>query len=85
MDRRDFLKTTSAAAVAASAASASTAAATEAAPSAPAIWSGSRQLTLKSYSSDLPGSGAGRLARRIEIASDGRYRIELVETVPTPT
>ena len=80
MDRRDFLKTTSAAAVAASAASASTAAATEAAPNAPAIRSGSRQLTLKSYSSDLPGSGADRLARRIEIASDGRYRIELVES-----
>jgi TRAP-type mannitol/chloroaromatic compound transport system substrate-binding protein len=80
MDRRDFLKTTGAAAVTASAASASTAAATEAAPNAPAIWSGSRQLTLQSYASDLPGSGAGRLARRIEIASDGRYRIELVES-----
>ena len=79
MDRRDFLKTTSAAAVAAGAASPS-ATATEVPQDLPAIWSGSRQLTLKSYSSDLPGSGAGRLARRIEIASDGRYRIELVES-----
>ena len=74
MDRRDFLKTTSAAAVAAGAASA---AATEAQTAAPAILSGARQLTLASFSSDLPGSGVDRLARRIETATDGRYRIEL--------
>ena len=48
MDRRDFLKTTSAAAVAAGAASASAAAATEAQAAAPAILSGVRQLTLVS-------------------------------------
>jgi TRAP-type mannitol/chloroaromatic compound transport system substrate-binding protein len=28
---------------------------------------------------DLPGSGADRLARRIETATDGRYRIEIVD------
>jgi TRAP-type mannitol/chloroaromatic compound transport system substrate-binding protein len=75
MDRRDFLKTTSAAAVAAGAASAT--AASEAQTAAPAVLSGVRQLTLVSTSRDLPGSGADRLARRIETASDGRYRIEL--------
>ena len=74
MDRRDFLKTTSAAAVAAGAASA---AASEAQAAAPAVLSGIRELTLASSSRDLPGSGADRLARRIETASDGRYRIEL--------
>ena len=69
MDRRGFLKTTSAAAVTAGAASAAEAA-------APAILSGVRQLTLASYSAgELPGSGAERLARRIETATDGRYRI----------
>ena len=46
MDRRDFLKTTSAAAVAAGAASASAAAASEVQAPAPAILSGGRQLTL---------------------------------------
>jgi TRAP-type mannitol/chloroaromatic compound transport system substrate-binding protein len=74
MDRRDFLKTTSAAAVTAGAASAT--AASEA-QTAPAVLSGVRQLTLASSSRDLPGSGADRLARRIETATDGRYRIEL--------
>jgi len=74
MDRRDFLKTTSAAAVTAGAASAT--AASEA-QTAPAVLSGVRQLTLASSSRDLPGSGTDRLARRIETATDGRYRIEL--------
>src|SRR5262245_6490283 len=76
MDRRDFLKTTGAAAVSGGAASAS-AAASEAQPGAPAIFSGSRQLTLASDARDLPGCGADRLARRIETATGGRYRIEL--------
>src|SRR5688572_30654711 len=79
MDRRNFLKTTSAAAVAAGAGSAATAAATEAPPNAPAILSGSRRLTFASYSGNLPGSGADRLARRIEIATDGRYSIQFVD------
>ena len=82
MDRRDFLKTTSAAAVAAGAASAP--AASEAQTAAPAVLSGSRQLTAGFSSSDLPGSGADRLARRIETATDGRYRIELAKPAPTP-
>jgi TRAP-type mannitol/chloroaromatic compound transport system substrate-binding protein len=77
MDRRDFLKTTSAAAVAAGATSASAAAASEAQAAAPAILSGIRQLTLVSSAGDQPGSGADRLARRIETATDGRYRMEL--------
>lgn len=76
MDRRDFLKTTSAAAVAAGAASASATA--HASAAAPAVLSGARQLTLaSSWGADLPGTGADRLARRIETASDGRYRIEI--------
>jgi TRAP-type mannitol/chloroaromatic compound transport system substrate-binding protein len=80
MDRRDFLKTTSAVAVAAGTVSASAAAATETetARTAPAILSGVRQLTLASSSAgDLPGCGADRLARRIETATDGRYRIAI--------
>ena len=76
MDRRDFLRTTSAAAMA-GAASASAAAATEAQLGAPATLSGSRDLILASDARDLPGSGADRLARRIETATEGRYRIEL--------
>jgi TRAP-type mannitol/chloroaromatic compound transport system substrate-binding protein len=74
MDRRGFLKTTGAAAVAAGAASAATAG--EAAPvAAPAVLSGIRELTLSSYREYPPGEGADRLARRIEAATDGRYRI----------
>ena len=80
MDRRDFLKTTSAAAVAAPA---SAVAASEVQVAAPAILSGSRQLTLSSSSKDLPGSGADRLARRIETATDGRYRIDQLANAGT--
>ena len=72
MDRRDFLKTTGAAAVAGGASAA------DAQVPTPAILSGSKQVTLASYTGDLPGSGADRLARRIETATEGRYRIELV-------
>ena len=75
MDRRDFLKTTGAAAVAGGTASAP--AATEAQIGAPAILSGNRVLVLASETRDLPGSGADRLARRIETATEGRYRVEL--------
>jgi TRAP-type mannitol/chloroaromatic compound transport system substrate-binding protein len=78
MDRRGFLKTTSAAAVAAGAASAATpAAAGEAAPiAAPAIASGVRQLTLTSWhGGDLAGLGTHRLVRSLETATDGRCRI----------
>jgi TRAP-type mannitol/chloroaromatic compound transport system substrate-binding protein len=76
MDRRDFLKTTGAAAVAGGA-SASGASATDTQVPTPAVLSGSQRLMLVSYTRDLPGSGADRLARRIETATEGRYRIEL--------
>lgn len=74
MDRRGFLKTTGAAAVTAGTASA--AAAGDAAP-APAILSGVRELTLSSAWAHPPGEGADRLARRIEAATDNRYRIAI--------
>jgi TRAP-type mannitol/chloroaromatic compound transport system substrate-binding protein len=76
MDRRDFLKTTGAAAVAGGA-SASGATAADAPGPTPAILSGSKQLTLASYARDLPGSAVDRLARRLETATEGRYRLEL--------
>jgi TRAP-type mannitol/chloroaromatic compound transport system substrate-binding protein len=73
MDRRDFLKTTSAAAVAVGAASAPAGALDLG--QAPAILSGARELTLSSLRAGPPGEGSDRLARRIETATDGRYRI----------
>jgi TRAP-type mannitol/chloroaromatic compound transport system substrate-binding protein len=76
MDRRDFLKTTGAAAVAGGA-SASGASATDTQVPTPAVLSGSQRLMLVSYTRDLPGSAVDRLARRIETATEGRYRIEL--------
>ena len=79
MDRRDFLKSTGAAAVAAGTAATTPAAAGDAdTPAAPAILSGVQHLTLASTSpTDLPGSGAERLARRLEAAAAGRFRIEV--------
>jgi TRAP-type mannitol/chloroaromatic compound transport system substrate-binding protein len=53
------------------------AAATQAQIGAPAILSSGRVLLLASETKDLPGSGVDRLARRIETATEGRYRIEL--------
>lgn len=76
MDRRDFLKTTGAAAVTVGATTAAVAGGDAQAVAAPAVVSGVRELTLaSSYGSDAPGEGADRLARRIETATDGRYRI----------
>lgn len=75
MDRRDFLRTTGAAAVVAGTASA--AAAEDAARAAPSILPGARELTLSTDRSTLPGEGADRLARRIETATGGRYRITI--------
>jgi TRAP-type mannitol/chloroaromatic compound transport system substrate-binding protein len=76
MDRRDFLKTTGAAAVAGGTASA--AAAGDAAPvAAPAVLSGIRELTLASDRAFPPGEGADRLARRIEAATGNRYRVTI--------
>jgi TRAP-type mannitol/chloroaromatic compound transport system substrate-binding protein len=85
MDRRGFLKTTGAAAVAAGTAPAVSARAAsgnaEAAQTKPAVLTGARRLAMVSASwCDLPGSGAERLARRIETAAGGRYRIEIVES-----
>ena len=83
MDRRDFLKTTGAAAVAAGAAGASARATDEpidGAVQSPAVLAGTRVLALANdYAAGLPGLGAERLARRIEAASDGRFRIELAD------
>ena len=74
MDRRDFLKTTGAAAVAAGTAAAP-AGATEA-QAGPVTRPGARLLTLGSQWAPEPaGCGPERLARRIETATDGRYRI----------
>ena len=82
MDRRGFLKTSGAAAVAAGTASAARAEASDAVQgeAAPAILSGIRRLNLaSSWGGDLPGSGAERLAHRIETATGGRYRIVLAK------
>jgi TRAP-type mannitol/chloroaromatic compound transport system substrate-binding protein len=77
MDRRDFLKTTGAAAVVAGAATPAAAAVAEK-PAAPAIGGGVQHLTLASTApTDLPGTGAEWLARRIETVTDGRFRIEV--------
>ena len=77
MDRRDFLKTTGAAAVTAGTAVSTTQAAADA-PAAPAILSGTRLLTLASEQAPEPvGFGPERLARRIETATDGRIRIDI--------
>jgi len=77
MDRRDFLKTTGAAAVAAGAAASAKPAESE--PAAPSILSGKRLTLLCDFGSDELGLGPDRLAGRIEVATDGRFRIERVE------
>jgi TRAP-type mannitol/chloroaromatic compound transport system substrate-binding protein len=75
MDRRDFLKTSGAAAAAAGV---MVPAVAETAPKAPAILPGVHRLALaSSWGADLPGQGPERLAHRIETATDGRYRIEI--------
>jgi TRAP-type mannitol/chloroaromatic compound transport system substrate-binding protein len=81
MDRRNFLRTTGAAAVAAGTAAAPARASEEQAgpaQAAPIVRSAARLLTLSSeWSPEPAGFGPERLARRIETASDGRYRIEI--------
>ena len=75
MDRRGFLKTTSA--VAASVAASATAAAT-AEPAATAIQPGiTRVILATSWAPDAPGFSAQRLVQRIETVSDGRIAIEI--------
>lgn len=78
MDRRSFLTTTSAAAAAAAATAAPLAAADAVAPAAPAIVSGSSELTLAMPWRDSvagPADQAHRLCRRLETALAGRWRI----------
>lgn len=70
MDRRDFLKVGGAAAVTAGSAGAATA------QSAPVILPGASELRLASPGlPDVPGFGPDRLARRLELATGGRYRV----------
>jgi TRAP-type mannitol/chloroaromatic compound transport system substrate-binding protein len=69
MDRRDFLKVGGAAAVTAGAGTAP-------ARAAPAILSDAIELRLASPDRiEVPGADPDRLARRIELATGGRYRI----------
>lgn len=75
MDRRGFLKTTSAAAVAAGATTAASAG--QPSPAAPAVLAGVRELALSVDRPCPPGEGADRLARRIEAATDNRYRVRI--------
>jgi TRAP-type mannitol/chloroaromatic compound transport system substrate-binding protein len=85
MDRREFLITTSGAAVAASSAAATVAGAAEQGLEAPAIVPGRTTFELAMPWRD-DGRGAGdsarRLARRIEAMTDGRTRIEIVGEAP---
>ena len=77
MDRRDFLKVGGAAAVTAGGAG-------TAAQSAPAILPGATELRLASPDlPDVPGIGPDRLARRIELATGGRYRITATSDATT--
>jgi TRAP-type mannitol/chloroaromatic compound transport system substrate-binding protein len=70
MDRRDFLKVGGAAAVTAGSAGAATA------RPAPTILPGATELRLASPDlPDVPSLAPDRLARRIELATGGRYRI----------
>lgn len=69
MDRRDFLKVGGAAAVTVGGAG-------TVAQATPAILPGATELRLASPDlPDVPGFGPDRLARRIELATGGRYRI----------
>jgi TRAP-type mannitol/chloroaromatic compound transport system substrate-binding protein len=70
MDRRDFLKVGGAVAVTAGSAGSATA------RPAPTILPGATELRLASPDlPDVPGLAPDRLARRIELATGGRYRI----------
>ena len=77
MDRRDFLKTSGAVAVAAGSAAAP-AQASENPQAPPVALRGTKLLTLGTeWALEPIGFGPERLARRIEAATDGRYRIEI--------
>ena len=81
MDRRSFLKTSSAAAAATATGGAVAAeAGAHAEPAAPAVIAGVQELTLSlPWPDDIAGLGdqAMRLVRRIETATGGRYRIHV--------
>ena len=79
MDRRNFLSATGAAAVAAGTAAApALAVEVRRAKTAPVSRAGAKLLTLASeWAPEPAGFGPERLARRIETATDGRYRIEI--------
>lgn len=76
MDRRGFLKTTGAAAVAAGTTVAPAHAGSNALPRPP-IRPGATTLVIGSQWMPEPGAAPERLARRIETATDGRYRIDI--------
>lgn len=82
MRRRDFLKSTGAAASAAATAGLAAAPADAAALSKPAIATGRRVLRLATSAGDDAGRGAGRglapFIRRVASATDDRLQIELV-------
>ena len=85
MDRREFLITTSGAAVVASTAATTVAGATEPEIAAPSVTGAQRTLELgMPWSDDGKGFGdsARRLARRIEALTDSRYRIEIHDAKP---
>ncbi len=78
MDRREFLKSTGAAAAAATAATATATSAAESAPTAPAIAGGLHELRLAMPWAEAcagPADWARRLGQAIAQLSGGRYRI----------
>ena len=79
MDRRNFLRTTGAAAVAAGTAAAPAQAAEDAAREYPARRATRRKAAHagSEWAPEPAGFGPERLARRIETATDGRYRIDI--------
>jgi TRAP-type mannitol/chloroaromatic compound transport system substrate-binding protein len=88
MDRREFLITTSGAAVVASTAATTVAGATEPEIAAPSVTGTLRTLRLgMPWRDDGKGFGdsARRLARRIEALTDSRYRIEIHDAQPAGT
>jgi TRAP-type mannitol/chloroaromatic compound transport system substrate-binding protein len=84
MDRREFLKTTGAAAALAGTAVAAAEAATPAPVAAPAVMRGTRELRLAvAWQDGVAGLAdqAWRLAQRIATMSDGRYRMVFTPNV----
>lgn len=84
MDRRDFLRTTGTAAAAATVpATLPARAGATAEPPAPALAKGLREIRVATSWPDNgkgPGDSARRLLRRIEVATEGRYRFVMIAT-----